>query len=100
MKFGLLLLILFALLSVSQDSMLRFLGLAEHQALAALVVSALMAGALAARPIGMCVIAVILTTAASAPAEAVARMGYDRDYAIALLISVLLTPYIVDIMDA
>lgn len=81
------------------DNMLTQLGLGESLGLL-LLLPALLALLVFEYRTSFLIVAVVVAVVANLPAEAALELGFERDYAIAALLSIILTPRIVEQLDA
>lgn len=90
--------IMLLLFLASPDGMLPRLGL-EHSPLIAALAAVVVAGMIHGYRLVFALLAVLLAVAANLAPEVALNLGFDRDYAIAALLAVLITPWVVSKLD-
>ncbi|KAB7619750.1 hypothetical protein [Alkalilimnicola sp. S0819] len=97
-KFGILMLAFLGAASISSNSAVMALGLpnAPWVVFSAAFVVAMMGFGFSWRYMAMLIAAVL---AANLPPESTLAMGYERDYALAVLLALLITPYIAELLE-
>lgn len=89
---------LFVVIAATGDNMLARLGL-QSGALLAVGAAALVALLIYDFPTPYLIVTLVVAVAANLPAETAVNMGIERDYALAALLSILLSPRIVAQLD-
>lgn len=97
-RFLALFVIMLLLFLASPNGMLPRLGL-EHTPLIAALAAVIIAGVMHGYRLVFALATVLLAVAANLAPEVAAELGFDRDYAIAALLAVLITPWVVSKLD-
>jgi hypothetical protein len=98
LKFLLILVPVLAVMTANDDNMLTILGASPNPALAAGIAAFIALLVFHYRPVFLAAV-VVLAVAANLPAETAVSLGVERTYALAALISAIISPRIISQLD-